>query len=60
MKPFFKAVQVVVQLDIQLTNALRRIGDGCVVSIDCSFAILQAGVIPRWSPRASQTGRGDS
>ena len=42
MKPFFKAVQVVVELGIQLTNTLRRIGGGCVVSIYCSFAILQA------------------
>ena len=42
MKPFFKAVQVAVDLDIQLVNVLGRIRDCCVVSINCSFATLQA------------------
>ena len=41
MKPFFKTVQVVVELGTQLTNALERIKDCCVVSVSCSFSTLQ-------------------
>ena len=42
MKPCFEAVHIVVELGIQLTNALGRIRNCCFVSIYSSFITFQA------------------